>query len=300
MTGNELITEIKHLGGKSQFNAQFEAYAIYTAINRAIDEVNKLSPVVKTLQLLNYPPRPADYHKGITVHKGGEDIVYNASDIKSLAFAVSGTGSAILSAPDTERVHEFTWQDSSEFIVYKGIIEQLIGSNGKSIRLRFTGDYSYMIKDLSFYSELQSPVVDDIVPYSAWTKYDLASEKYVGYKFLAFDSLPIRCDNVSFNTSSDYKIDGTKICLRSDLHGVYEVNYRVRPSLVDADNLDLEIEVDPELHNMIAPRAAYYLYYLTDDEVADRCNVEYQRLYAQYMQIHKVKTPPQFRDVRGW
>ena len=94
MTGKELIREIADLGGKSQFNTEFEARAIYTAINRAIDEISKLFPVVKTVRLQNYPIRPTAFYKGITVHKGGEDIVYNASGIKSLAFAVSGTGRA--------------------------------------------------------------------------------------------------------------------------------------------------------------------------------------------------------------
>ena len=300
MTGNELITEIKHLGGKSQFNAQFEESAVYTAINRAIDEVNKLSPVTKTIQLLNYPLRPADYHKGIIVRKSGEDIVFDASDIKSLAFAVSGTGEAILSASDTENIYRFTWKDSSVFTVQRGIVEQLIGSNGKKIRLTFTGEYSYMIQDLSFYGEILSPIAEDITVFSPWVKYDLASEKYVGRKFLAFDSLPIRCDNVSLNVSADYKIENSSVYLRADLPGIYEISFRVRPAAIDSDNLDIEIEVDPELHNMIAPRAAYYLYYLTDDEAADRCNIEYQRLYAQYMRIRKVKTPSQFRDVRGW
>lgn len=300
MTGRELIEEIRDLGGKSQFNTEFEARAVYTAINRAIDEVNRLFPVVKTLQLLHYPPRPADYHKGITVHKGGEDSVYDASDIRSLAFAVSGTGSAILTADDVGDSYTFEWQDSSSFTLCRGIVEELIGSSGRGVHLRFTGEFNYMIKDLSFYSELVSPLCEDVDVYSPYVRYDLASDKYAGHKFLAFESLPVRYDNVDLNLPRDYKIDGTSIYIRTDLRGVYEIAYRVRPERIDPDNDELEIELDPELYNMVAPRAAYYLYYMTDEEVADRCNLEYQRLYAQYIRIHKVKTPPQFRDVRGW
>lgn len=299
MTGKELIREIADLGGKSQFNTEFEARAIYTAINRAIDEIGKLFPVVKTVRLQNYPIRPTAFYKGITVHKGGEDIVYNASGIKSLAFAVSGTGRATLSC--ASKTYIFEWQDvTSDLQLCRGILEELVGIAKGDVVLTFSGEYSYMISDLSFYSELVSPIAEDVTTYSKWQRYDLASEKYVGGRFLDFHSLPVRHDNVDLNSPRDFKIEGTSVFIRSDLEGIYEISYRVRPSRIDADNDSLEIDIDRELHNLIAPRAAYYLYYMVDEEVADRCNIEYQRLYAQYMRIHKVKTPQKFRDVRGW
>ena len=301
MTGKELIREIADLGGKSQFNTEFEARAIYTAINRAIDEVNKLFPVVQTVRLQNYPVHPAAFYRGITVHKGGEDITYNASGIKSLAFAVSGTGKATLSCVGTSSTHTFEWQDvTSDLQLCRGILEELVGIAEGDVTLTFSGEYSYMISDLSFYAELISPIVEDITTYSKWQRYDLASEKYVGGRFLDFHSLPIRHDNVNLNSPRDYKIEGTSVFIRSDLEGIYEISYRVRPAKIDPDNDELEIDIDKELHNLIAPRSAYYLYYMTDEEVADRCNIEYQRLVAQYMRIHKVKTPQKFRDVRGW
>ncbi len=301
MNGRELIREIADLGGKSQFNTEFEMHAIYTAINRAIDEVNKLFPAVETIQLQNYPVRPKDFYKGITIHKGGEDITYNASGIKSLAFTVSGTGRATLSCSNTANVYVFEWQDvTSDLKLCRGIIEEIVGVEECDVTLTFSGEYSYMISDLSFYGELISPIAEDITTYSKWQRYDLASEKYVGHRFLGFDSLPVRHDNIALNSPRDFKIEGTSVFIRSDLKGIYEVSYRVRPAKVDADNEEFEIDIDRELHNLIAPRAAYYLYYMTDEEVADRCNVEYQRLVAQYMCIHKVRTPKKFRDVRGW
>ena len=300
MTGRELLAEIRDLGGKSQFNTQFESRAVYTAINRAIDEINKLLPITRSVQLINYPARPVDYHKDITVHRGGVDTVFNASGIRSLAFAISGTGRAVLSADDSDRTHTFEWIDESQFVIKSGIVEQLIGSESGNVTLTFTGEYSYMIRDLSFYDELISSIAEDIIPYSSWMKYDIASIKYAGHRFIGFDSLPIKSDNVSLSSPRDYKVEGSTIYIRSDCTGIYEVSYRARPETVNADNLDRELDLDAELHNIVAVRAAYYLYYMTDDEVADRCNIEYQRLMAQYMKIRKLKTPMQFRDTRGW
>jgi hypothetical protein len=300
MTGRELLDRMLVLGGRTDWQDSQQESAAISAANQAIGEVNVLFPLTKTVRLLHYPLRPVVYHKGIVVHRGGEDMEFDASGVKSLAFAVSGTGSAILTADDVGDSYTFEWQDSSSFTLCRGIVEELIGSSGRGVHLRFTGEFNYMIKDLSFYSELVSPLCEDVDVYSPYVRYDLASDKYAGHKFLAFESLPVRYDNVDLNLPRDYKIDGTSIYIRTDLRGVYEIAYRVRPERIDPDNDELEIELDPELYNMVAPRAAYYLYYMTDEEVADRCNVEYQRLYAQYIRIHKVKTPPQFRDVRGW
>jgi hypothetical protein len=301
MTGKELIEEIKVLGRRSTLNYPFGPQAIYTAINRAIDEVNRLFPVTEKIRLLNYPPRPVQYHKGITVHRGGEDIVYNASEVKSLAFAVSGTGRATLTATEAEQSYTFEWLDQSNFKLMRGIIKDLIGSESGEVTLTFQGDYSYMIKDLSFYGELVSPIYEDIDVYSPWVSYDLASVKYAGARFLDFDSLPVRSDDVSLNSPRDYKIEGSVIYLPAEKQGVYEVTYRRRPLEITADNEGDEIDIDRELHNLLAPRAAYYLFYVIDDEVADRCEAEYQKLVAIYnAKIRKVRTPAQFRDVRGW
>ena len=301
MTGKELIEEIKVLGRRTQLNNPFEPQAIYTAINRAIDEVNRLFPVTEYKKLLNYPLRPVLCKKGIMIHRGGVDTVINASEVKSLAFAVSGTGRAILSAADTVSTHTFEWLDESDFVVKRGIIEKLIGSEGAEVTVTFLGEYSYMIKDLSFYGELQSELEEDILPHSKWVEYDMKSPLYAGAAFLDFDSLPVRFDNVDINSPEDYKIIGSKIYLPADKHGVYEVRYRRRPTAVTADNEGDEIDIDRELHNLIAPRAAYYMFYVTDDDVAERCEAEYQKLLAIYnSKIKKVRTPAKFRDVRGW
>lgn len=301
MTGKELVNEIWSLGGNSQTVYPFQTEAIYEAIAQAMDEVDKLCPVKTTVQLIHYPLRPVSFQKGITVHKGGEDLKFNASDVRSLAFAVSGTGQAILSSPEAERSYTFSWSDSVGFSTLRGIMTELLGTDSADVELVFTGPYSYMIRDLSFYDELSGPLVEDVNTFSHWQEYRISAPKYLGDKFRGFDSLPVRFDNVDLNTPDDYKIEGESIYLPSHKIGLYEIKCRLKPRRIDEDNLDAELEIDPELHLLVPLRAAYYLYYLTDSEVADRCNAEYQRtLGIVVSKLHKVKTPSKFRDTRGW
>lgn len=301
MTGKELVDEILSLGGLTQTVYPFQPEAIYKAIGQAIDEINKLHPVNTTVQLIHYPLRPKLFQKGITVHKGGEDLKFNASDVRSLAFAVSGTGKAILSSPDANSIYTFAWEDSVSFKTLRGIVFTLLGADVSSISLTFTGDYSYMIKDLSFYGELSGPILDNVEPFSYWKEYRMTDTKHLGERFFGFENLPVRFDNVDLNTPNDYKIDGDSVYLPTCKSGIYEVKCRLKPQRVDADNLDKELDLDPELHLLVPLRAAYYFYYLTDSEVADRCNAEYQRTLGMVVaKLHKVKTPSRFRDVRGW
>lgn len=304
MTGRELINQVCLLGARTtdEFEQDFQTEHIYSVINRAISEVNKLFPIEKTVQLLHYPRRPAVYIKGITVHKGGEDTVFDASDIKSLAFAVSGTGSAILWGEGAAVCHTFEWQDATQLQVKRAIIDEVLeGYSGGAVRLTFMGEYSYMISDVSFYSELDGEIAEDVEPYGVWSGYNLASNKYVGQDFLGFSSLPLRSKNAELSAPNDYYIEGTSVYLRNSKEGVYDIRYYHAPRKIDELNLDFEIDVDFRLHEIIALRAAYYIYAVLDPEAAKVCDSEYQKLLGIVMStMPKVKTPRNFRNVTGW
>lgn len=305
MTGKELIDQICLLGARTtdEFEQDFEAEHVYSSINRAISETNRLYPVEKVIQLLHYPHRPAVYIKGITVHKGGEDTVFDASDdIKSLAFAVSGTGSAILSGEDVVKDYKFKWEDATQLTVQKAIIDEVLeGYNGGRVTLTFKGEYNYMISDVSFYSEIDGPVKDDVDVYSSWIGYDLGSPKYAGGDFLGFSSLPVRFRNVDLNAPTDYYIEGNKIFLRRTQPGVYEVRYYKAADKINSENLEYELDIDFRLHDLIPLRAAYYIYAVLDPEAAKVCDEEYQKLLGVVMTtMPRVKTPKKFRNVTGW
>lgn len=301
MTGRELIDQILKLGLKSQVVYPVEPEAIYVHCNRAIEEVNRLCPVADTVTILNFPLTPTEYRKGITVHRGGEDLTIDASGVESLAFAVSGTGEAILQAEGQRDEHVFKWTDVASFKVLRAVILTVFGEEHANVKLTFTGKFSYMIKDLSFYSEMKGDVEEDIVPYSSTVSYDIAAEGYAGVRFMDFASLPVRYNDVDLNAPTDYRLEGSRIYLPANKQGVYEVHYFKRPLTLNADNLDEDIEIDERFVDLMPLRAAYYHYMLTDSEVADRCNQEYLRMQNVIMAtVHKVRTPVRFRNARGW
>lgn len=310
MTKKELLEQILALGGRTQLNYTYEKSAVYVAINRAIDEVNRIFPVEKTIQLIHYPLKPSAYYGGIAVHRGGEEREYHASDARALAFAISGTGSAELYGLDGDGkwslIHSFNnWIGESNFADRKYIIPSISALTGEEIptgelKLVFKGEYSYMIRDVSFYSELTSDNVDDVAVYQGWIEYDLSSPALAGGAFLDFAAMPVMFGETELTTPHDFKIENSKVYLPATKPGVYTIRYRYKPQRVGVLREDVDVDLDSEMVNLVAPRAAYYLFYTTDEEVADRCLAEYQKLYATYMRTRKTRTPIRQRDLTGW
>ena len=310
MTKKELLEQILALGARTQLNYTYEKSAVNVAINRALDEVNRIFPVEKTIQLIHYPMIPSVHYAGIAVHRGGEKKEYYASDARALAFAISGTGSASLygrDEDDGEWVHikSFEWQSESDFAEmnymfskYNSIAEEAVPAH--QIKLVFEGDYSYMIRDVSIYSELASDRKVDVKVYQIWVPYDLADAQYAGGGFLDFASAPVLFGETELTTPHDFKIENSKVYLPATKPGVYTIRYRYKPQRVDVLREDVDVDLDSEMVDLVAPRAAYYLFYATDEEIADRCLAEYQRLYATYMRTRKTRTPIRQRDLTGW
>ncbi len=300
MKGKELKEEILSLARQSQAVYPVEPRTILTCINRAIDEVNRLCPVLSSVSILHFPLTPLVYREGITVHKGGEDIEINASGVSSLAFLVSGTGQATLTVDGVPK-KVFQWLDETGFRLIRYHLGKELGLERAELGLFFEGPYSYMIKDLSLYGEVVSDLEEDVVTYGKSVGYDIASTRYAGERFADFASLPVRYGDVELNLPTDYKIDGSRIYLPTARPGVYMVNCYRKPTEVNENNLEEEIEVDERLTDLLALRAGYYFYMMVDREIADRYNAEYVRLQNIVMAtMRKIRTPVKFRMSRRW
>ena len=312
MTGKELFDRVLTLGGRKDYD-EFLTDAKYNAANMALDDLNALFPVTDVARILHFPLRPVMTCPGITVHKGGEDIKFNASGVRSLAFAISGTGSVKLVKvwmegleeketeltiwfDDQEWNGECDWDDRGGFSIIR-----YLGDTPCDVRLTFLGEFSYMIKDLAFYDDAVSDSPEDVMPYSPWIKYDIDGWNYANSCFADFAAAPVTVDGDYPIPIDEYKIEGSCICLPISLEGVVEVRYRKRPTYLCESNLDDTVSIDTELHQLAVLRAAYYLYELEDPEAADRALAEYNRQLGVVMsRTRKVRTPRKFNDVRGW
>ena len=318
MTGKDLFDQMLAIGGKTQWVGH-EGVARFEAVNRAVFEVNRLFPVTQKIQLVNYPLTPVAFHGGIREHKGGEVIRIDASGIKSLAFAVSGGGGrAVLYSvtvnekeeESLEKIEGFEWEALTSFEVKRCVVPSSAAGGASpsptdegapyTVTLVFSGDFNYLIKDVSMYGDIKSIDAKDVDVFSPWVKYDLKGIDYLGERFMAFDSTPVRFDNVSLNSPYDYKIEGSAVYLRADRPGVYEISVMLHPRRIQ--NESDEVDVNAQLEDLVALRAAYHLYSLTDTEIAETCNIEYQKLLSIALaNVRKVRTQSQYRNtLKGW
>lgn len=300
MTAKELFEQIRHLGGRRSL-VNVENNVMFTAVNRALFEVNRLFPVTKRIRLLNFPIAPVAFYKGITVHKGGEKLEFHASGVKSLAFAISGgAGKVTVYRAGEELVEEasYEWGQLTSFEEKSFVVDALALTD---VVVKFSGDYNFLIKDLSMYAEAVSDDPADVRIYSPWVEYDIASIDYAGARFMSFSAAPVKSETMVLESPNDYKIEGSKVFLRADMPGEYEVEIMTQPERIKYEN-ETPVDIDPQLQDLIPLRAAYYLYSATDTEIADRCNAEYQRMLAIALaNVRKVKTQSRYRNVlKGW
>ena len=304
MTGRDIIKQMCLLGGKTneEFDDAYQSEFVCSAINRAVSEVNKIYPLVESVTILHFPIRPVFCKRGITVHRGGEEIAYTASDIKSLAFAISGTGTYTLAGEGTAKLVEESWHDETGFKTVRIVMDEALPEyEGGKVTLTFTGEFTYMIKDVSMYDTLDGPISGDVEAYGEWVPYDLKSPKYLSGRFLGFSKRPVRYNDVDLSAPEDLRVSGSIIYLRGDAEGEYSVECYKTPEVIDLDNLDLEIDVDFRLVDAIALRAAQYVYAVGDEEVSEYCRKEFERVLSLTMvTMPTVSTPTKFRDVRGW
>ncbi len=304
MTGREIIDQMCLIGGNTseEFDNDYQCEFVCSAINRAVSEVNKIYPLTETVTILHFPIRPVFTKRGITVHKGGEEIAYFASDIRSLAFAISGTGQYTLTGEGSVKVVEENFYDKTSFETVKILTEEALpGYTGGEITLTFTGEYTYMIKDVSMFDTLDGPVAGDVEAHGEWVPYDLKSPKYLSGRFLGFSKRPVRYNSVDLSAPEDYRVSGSTIYLRDGAEGEYTVECYKAPEVIDLDNLDHEIEVDFRLTDAIVLRAAQYVYAAGDEEMSEYCRKEFERVMSLTMvTMPTVSTPTRFRDVRGW
>lgn len=299
MTGENLFEQMLALGGKADF-VEEEHVNRFHAINRAAFEVNRLFPVTRKIQLVNYPLTPVAFYGPIRVHRGGEEITIDASGVRSLAFAVSG-------GDGEARVYEVGEDDETLILPTISFnktttfqTKKMLFGEVKNIKLVFTGKFNYLIRDISFYGAAESEYIEDVNTYSSWVEYDVSQIGELGDRFMAFDSAPVRFNDLSLDSPHDYRIEGSTVYLRADKPGVYEVTVQLKPSHISDETQT--VEIDPQLEDLVALRSAVHLYSLTDNEIADRCNAEYQRLLPLVMaKLRRVKTQNVYRNVlKGW
>lgn len=281
MTIQELYDSVSQLGFETSLE---NTQRFYLAANRAIKQVARIKPAISSYRIDHYPIANAVNDDAITpAIKEVDPLYFGANSAKSYYFEANGTGTATLekysATTDTWIAFKVIALSStdSKFVAYKGFVLDGEEEVTEPIRIAFTGDYTYFIRNVALYSSLYSNLLSDIPNYSAYTRYNMTD---LTVHFSSFLCPPLIDEVGNVVLYKNYSVENRDtILLPRSIRGSFIVRYYRKPTEIDSSGADMDavIDLDDELVALMPLLVAAYVW--ADDEPA-KCEY-YLSLYRE-------------------
>lgn len=281
MTIQELYDSVSQLGFETSLE---NTQRFYLAANRAIKQVARIKPAISSYRIDHYPIANVVDNDAITpAIKEVDPLYFGATSAKSYYFEANGNGTATLekysATTDTWTVFKVIALSStdSKFVAYKGFVLDGEEEVTEPIRIAFTGDYSYFVRNVALYATLYSNSLSDIPDYSAYTRYNMNT---LTNDFSSYASPPMIDEVGNTVLYKDYSIENNNTLLfPRSIRGSFIVRYNKKPIEIDSTgaNMDAVIDLDDELVALMPLLVAAYVW--ADDEPA-KCEY-YLSLYRE-------------------
>ena len=300
----ELYLQTAQLGFETTLE---DSDRFYFAANRALLQVCKVRPAIRHC-LINHKPLANLIRQGtFSPIEKIDDLTYEAEDAKAYYFEADGNGILYLEEYITDtgewRIFgEIPLQSKQIFVPYRGFIKKQGAFVSGRIRLRFSGEYLYSVKNIALYQYLYSGEVADIPAYEAYTRYDV---KKLVSDFMALCSPPIREEEENTLLNQNYEQEGDSIILLPyDKRGVYKVLYEHRPTAIENTGATTEdtqeLDLDDELCSLMPILVAAYVWIEDEPEKSEYYMSLYRERVQEIVLSHKDTSPVLIKNVNGW
>lgn len=304
MTISELYRSVAQLGFEE--GIEYEDGFVFAA-NRALLEVNSLRPTTSFCFINHRPMKNKLFKPTFAPSLKEDELIFECSDVKAYYFECDGSGTVYIELYD-EKIRRWlligmrSLSSSGEFTPYKGFIQKDGEFVPGTVRLRFTGNYLYSVKNVAMYEYLYNNKEDDIPAFEAFTKYDISN---IVPDFLSFKNPPIEVDDGYRHLNQGYQVEDHRVLLLPyDGAGNYKVIYHRRPRPIENDGALSEdntvIDLDEELCSLLPILIASYIWMDDEPEKAQLYLSIYQSRVAYMMSYIKNPSPVNMRSTNGW
>ncbi|MBQ7327165.1 MAG: hypothetical protein IJW93_06815 [Clostridia bacterium] len=278
----------------------------YFAANRALLQVNSLRPAIASYVINHKPMENLIDGANFNPRVKTEDVCFYASDAKAYYFEANGNGEVFIERYDEAKamwmiIGEVKPSGNRRFVPYRGFVKDGASFVSGKIRLRFSGDYLYWIKNVALYKHIVSDDAADIPAYEPYVRYDLNELD----DFLSLASPPITEDEDYERLRGDYDIEGGRaILLPYSVSGCYKVLYKRRPAEIINDGTaasnESKIELDEELCSLMPVLIASYVYLDDEPEKAEYYLSLYRERAAAITAAQEPLKPCKMRTADNW
>lgn len=317
MTIQELYDQTAQLGFETSLE---DDSRFYQAAQRALLQVNRIRPA-KSVVTINHSPIPNAIAHPYTdiVRKDSADLCFSAYAAKAFYFesdVAQSTGNVYIEYLDesTDKwilVKEFNASrvfpqsnPQRQFFAYRGFIKTPANKwyTHNNIRLRFTGDFAYNVRNVALYQILDSAEEKNIPSFGEYSRYNIAG---FATDFSSLCYPPIQDGAEQFALGKDYAVEGKDtLLLPRSISGVYKVWYERKLEAIDtsgtAEALNKELDLDEDLAALMPLLVAGYVW--LDDEPAKASYYLdlYREQEARIIAAEKRLNPVTIKNVYGW
>ena len=305
MTISELYKQVAQLGFEDSLedNDRF-----FYAANSALLQVNKLRPAIGNYLINHKPLENLVTESTFSSIEKLEDLTFEATDSKSYYFEADGNGFAYIEkyngeADEWSIFSTINLSSTGAFVAYKGFIKEGGNFVSGNIRIRFTGDYIYNVRNVALYRHLFSDNANDIPAFQSYTRYDM---KDLVDDFLALCCPPIQEDAKNRVLNQEYEIEGNSVILIPyGNKGEYKVLYERNPARLEVqedsvEESETEIDLDEELCTLLPILIAAYVWIDDEPEKSQYYMNLYRERAADIERKTKYTAPVIIKSSNGW
>lgn len=301
MKVNECYRQVAQLGFEDSLES--DERFVYT-LNRALLQVANLRPATRAC-FINHAPLPNAIQQESHSPLRASDLVFECSDVKAFYLEVCGNGVFCVEKPTADRwepLYTEIVSTNGVFVPRRGLIKDGDAFVHGVVRMRFTGDYLWHVRNVAMYHEVYSDNAEDIPAYEAYTAYNIDG---MVDDFLSFADPPIDSSSFHHAMPNLYDIEnGRTILLAREASGYYKVTYNHRPKeVVYANSVDEDetvIDLDEDLCALLPNLIASYVLLEDDPNMAQYYAALYNNAAMETKLAARNRKPVRVTNVTGW
>ena len=255
----------------------------YTAISRAMREINRVRPVCAVKTIVHEPYAPVAYDNSVHEYVHGHTMPYFTAAARSCIFEADGVGTVSATSNGVTKTAQWNGGVGWERVAIS--FDDLA-----DITLTFSGNYGYHVRNIAFFNQTVPP-----------TGYGVNVVEYnLPELFENFSAVSeIRKDGVLFSHPLLSIIDGRLLRIPENERGTYEIVYEVKmPRYTGESNDEDEIPLDDELCDVLPLLVASVVW---SDEGERELSMYYRNQYKDAIStIQPKRRVLHVIDTRGW
>lgn len=304
MKVHELYDAVAKLGFEDSLE---DISAFFIAANRAMLQVNALRPLTAILEIYHRSVDnliPGATHE-IHEHLDSNLVFESTAPAKAYYFEVLGEGECRIEVYNSaikqwEVKHNPIIFDCRTYTAFYDLINPEGEFVSDRVRLHFMGEYVFYVRNAALYGSVHSSDPEDIPPFREYIRYDL---RKLAEGFIELADNPFI---TSFTRITDDYIfeDNSVLLLPRDVAREVKIKYKKAPGALvytdDPANDDSEIELDPELSQLLPLLTAAYVWADEGDGKAQYYLELYRERTAEIEMRKRSTAPATYANVTGW